>query len=261
MERDLNTAEQQSGKVHCEFQWSREPKKWAGMDQVELEEMVELIANFYHIPVSAREKIKVIFGDQSTYTKNGITERPVAKYYPTYKNETDAKDDSLVRGDIILNRSRELLENKYGTIDPNRKLEDYDYKINDERLVVTLRNPWEGVVWLLAEEINHAAVHLKLNDENMLGKAEVNYQTYAQSFFKNDRNDGNSSYDVLEVTASRQVLRVLEKICIDKGLKDRAEFFRKMYEMSLDKRMVALPRTALILEEMYINTSTDSQQS
>lgn len=93
-----------------------------------------------------------------------------------------------------------------------------------------------------------------------LDQAEINYQTYVQSFFNSDRNDGSYTYDLLEVTASRQVLRFLERFAASKD-PQRAEFFRKMRELSIKNRMVVIPRIpALILDKFYIRTGYKSQR-
>lgn len=246
-------------KLEVNFYWDKEEQEWAGLSRDDLIFYIEKIIKFFHIPQQNLGKINLHFGNNLTFRySNGTVESILAKNIPSYDD-----DNQVVQTDIIINKSIEALFEEYGLdrdwFDNERLSErdtegEYDYKIEDSNIVLTLREPWEAILWILAEELNHSHVDLKFGKFEKKEQASAKYEKYVTDFLNVMRGDPNVedyTFDLVEVTAARQVLRFLEMVAIEKGLLDRAKLFRQVYELSLEKRMVVKIRTAFILDQIY----------
>lgn len=238
------------------FEWETDPKEWAGLTPEELVELADEAANFFNISAADQSKTHIIFGDHQSVTySDGTVETPLARHNAIY--DKNSRDYSWSK--IVLNRSLELALETTGEdqdfLDKRISPEDYDHRIEDGVIVCTLRTPEEAVLWFMAEEINHAHVSAKLGNSNVKNRAKEKYEEHARRLYVDIPNKGAHEYafDIVEITASRQVLRFLATHYKDVNPK-RAKFFNEMYQLSLQKKMVAWPRTALVLDQMFIKT-------
>lgn len=241
--------------IHTEFTWKAEPKTWGGFTQKDLISLVDEIADFYRILPQDRRKIHIHFGDHEPFkTKDEPDILATAVHIPIYKNSSLI--NPIERCEIMLNRSLELSQSQSG-LDTTYKLGDRQGYIIDEKQKIIgclLRHPWEGVVWMLAEELNHAAVALKLRDDFRHFQIKRKYGRYARKFHEHGTQIDDYTQNIVEIAAHRQLLRFLEKMARKKRLPDRAALFRELYQLSLEKRMPVLLMDKEIASSLYIPT-------
>lgn len=244
--------------INVGFEWENTPQDWCGLSKDDLIQLVNKAADFFKIPHVDRPKISVVFADHHVFTySDGEKKISVARNNPAF----DYESGKFLYTDIVINRSLEVLLHLHNEaedfLETRPQPDSYDYKIKNGIIICTLKNAWESIIWFIAEEINHATVDLKLGDENTRRKANTRYEkTFKpklREILSPEEEIEDYSLDVFEVTAARQVTRFLAALLAETD-PERAAFFRKMYELSLQNRMCVQPRTAQVLGELYIKT-------
>lgn len=247
----------QSNKIQVDFDWSTEPQDWGGLSKEELVELVSDAADFFGMPEKDRSNVKVLFGDNHTFEySDGKRSTYPARHNPAY-----SLDGEFLFTNIVINRSMEVLlhsfEEPLDFLETRDVPEDYDYRIEQGIIHCTLRSPKEAIAWFIAEEINHAHVDTKLGNLSARYRVKQRFSQYCNQllddgFYKNNVLHDRST-NIHEVTASRQVLRFLAQLFKTTN-GDRAAFFNDIYSRSIQERLGVMPRTALILEDLYIWT-------
>jgi len=225
-------------KKNTEFRWNKKPKTFGGFDAKSLKELVATTGELIGIKPEQASKIRVIFGDQvHVDLPEGGTFINHA-YCGTVYNDSGEAEKCFV----VVNRSHELALAESTT----NTGED-----NDDKVSCRFEHPWENVVWLVAEELKHAHINLVARNESKIESWQENYKDVLQK--KGKKITTEYSSDLEEVTASRVALKVLEKLA-SKDYPERATYFRKLYQMSLEKSTNVTPNISNVVDDVYVIT-------
>jgi hypothetical protein len=236
--------DEMKGRVSVECMWSKDlPQEWANFSYDDLVELLDEIITMLDIKPEHRERITVLFGDHiETLFKNGNTHINSAYCL------TDSDDNDHILGcRVVLNRSRELATYM---IAKNNEMKSKE-KRETEEINCILEEPWELIVWLMAEECDHAKLELLAGSKKQMALWQKRYETYrGKKHFQSSR-----SYDdqLSELTASRIVMRVLKRIAQKKN-PSRIPYYQKLYKLSLETGKSISLIVGNVVDSAYVDT-------
>lgn len=235
-----------------EFSWDAEPKEFGGFDQDSLSQLVEQAEDFFNVPKDLQNKIHLYFGDSISIESDNQVTTLDGIAYPVLEND-DAQ--TIKEVNIVINRSKELKR----FVDDSAGVSNIDFSKGDVRMspdkdtiAVLARQPWEVVASLVAEEVNHAAVALKLGSMKKIDQASSKYADYIKGFHK-DGVRRYGSIDLMETTAARQVLRFLKTVAEERDPL-RIPIYEEAFQRSLNERVAAGISPQLVFDSTFIRT-------
>lgn len=235
-----------------EFAWDAEPKEFGGFDQESLSQLVQQADGFFNVPKDLQNKIHVYFGDSISIESDNQVTTPHAATFPVYENDAA---QTIKEINIVINRSEEL--NRF--VRDSEGVSDIDFSKGDVRMspdkdaiAVLARQPWEFVASVVAEEINHAAVALKLGSMEKIDQSSSKYAEYVKGFHR-DRIRRYGSIDLMETTAARQVLRFLRTVAEQRD-PSRMPIYEEAFQRSLDGRVAAGISPQLVFDSTFVRT-------
>lgn len=221
------------------FNWEHPQQDWAGMDRSRLKSLVGEVGELLGISAEQASGIETIFGDHiAVEYPNGDKHLNTALCLVDYD-----EGDSVKKCRVILNRSYELADyaSAGGSTGSQRN------KKNTEGISCKFEEPFENVVWLLAEELKHAQIWAMARDKSTEAKWREKYKRIMA--VKGVLSDDDYVTDIQEVTASRNALRVLKKL-----VPERADYYDRLYKQSLEEGKNVTPSIGKVMDKTYIKT-------
>lgn len=232
------------GKIPVMFHWRTEPKSsWAGLTKKELTKLVKDAADYNGMNPADYNRMRVHFGDNITFKDaKGATSTKEGICLPSYRTDTG----EFVYSDVIINRSLELALEK----SEEAQSEDAAAELRAGKPVrgvsLVFKEPWEWATWVIGEEVNHTAVHMRLKTKQNKDAATAKYQ---EKF-----NEPGHTGEVLEVAASRQTVRFLRDQAILRGKAARAQELDTLFQQSLHEKIGIELDTSLVYKQAFIPT-------
>lgn len=249
--------------VHIEFTWQIEPQTWCGFTKQELSELINEAAEFFDISPESKRKIFFHFGDHESFVRHSDQQNITPLIMEMGKDDPDTRD--VLQCDVVVNRSLELAMEETGLtqddIDADRNAMDGSWAISQGIMYYLVEEPWEFAVRTIAEELNHAGVDLKLKNRVKIAQSRTKYDEYVSKFISmSDENERPDSFDLHEVTASREALRFLERIAIRRG-SPKALVYKELYKESLQRKMAVRFVASGILDSIFIKTGYTAEET
>lgn len=227
--------------------WQYKPLTFAGFSAEEIAGLIQIVGTQLGITPDQAPKIFIHLSD---YMALKFPNREPIFTTGVCAPQTD-ENGVINRCHIIINRSREVFDlprPKPPSVSVNHQEEPkFDGPIKAE-----LTAAWEFLVWIVTEELSHAQVDLKAGDPAHILQWSENYRGHL--FNKGFEDDGSYSFDLVEVTAARQVLRVLAKLSLQFA-PERAKYFRELYHQSLSERKAVTPVfSQQVIDQVFVKT-------
>jgi hypothetical protein len=227
--------------------WKTEPWTFGGFSAEEIAGLIQIIGFELGITPQQAGKIRIHLGDHVGVLLDG---RPFITSAFCAPSETI--DGKIVHCDVFLNRSEELYRAKHFRLPTDTQPVQPWYN-SLGTLTARLVYSWEVLVWTAAEELNHAQMNLQAGKSGRLKNWRFRYVQHLRN--QGYVYDQSYSFDLVEVAAARQVLRLLEKFSPDPG---RKQYFRDLYEQSLEERKCVVSRPAPeLVKHCFVPTGFD----
>jgi hypothetical protein len=231
------------------FDWAEEYPTWAGHTKKEIVDLIDRAANVFNISPEYRNVTDIYFGDYDTYSAMG-------KEKPLYaaSNPVQFYNTHIQRGRITLNRSLEGLEERFKkSAIPQNSTEGYAFV--DNEIHIQLIEPWEGLTWLISEELNHTGFGSKYRSESEVEIAVLTY-LFEMSTYHHKTLDlalvSNYTFNLIETEVSRDVLGLLSQLAAEKSKPERAIFFNDMLKLSIKKKKAVTTDLSRIYTDLFV---------
>jgi hypothetical protein len=242
--------------LNIDCRWEAEPKTLGGFSSQEIISLIEAVARELGITPEQARKIQVHLDDHFGIRLDRKNIHRSSSFCMAKTNLFDR----FKRCDVVFNRSREVFESEYLDFADD----DFDLKPAETEAPGPLRapllTPREIITWTIVEELNHAQVYLRARTGKRFEQWQQKYSQYLVN--RGQTPDGTYNFDLLEVTAGRHALRILEKKALQEGQKGRAMFFRNRYNASLRQRRAVIPQLSdELAEQICLPTGFTGQAS
>ncbi len=216
--------------------WQQPDVRWGGMDQGQLTLMTAQVGELLEITPEQAKKIQVIFGDNI-----------VVEFIDTDESHTntafciaDSDKEGNIKGcRIIINRSEELALASAETINHEES--------SDGRISCEFDDPYENIVWLIAEEMHHAKYWSTAKDIETADRWQQRYDDLRKR--KGIVSSEGYSNELIEVAASRNALRILKKMN-----PHRTAYYQELYDRSLRESKHVIPDITKIENIAFVKT-------
>lgn len=240
---------------HTSFYWQAQPKKeWCGYSPTDINQLISQISAQLGITPKQAELIDIHLEDHLVFRVGGV--RTYVQAFCGYDSDGQG---NYTRCTIAINRSQELSIyansiwndatreqqgrfTKLGVLKPGKTVHE---------LSCFFLNPWENIVWLLTEELAHAVIYLKAQNETSFADKQ---EAFVLDMIRRDIGAADFyDCDFSEVEASRACLRVLAKLSRNL-FPTRVPYFEKLLQKSIKQSVHVTPNISLIRDLAYIPT-------
>ena len=155
---------------------------------------------------------------------------------------------------VLINRSRELYdEQNNGETHDIPWDNDISILQNVGLIGLKMRYPWEEIAWIVSEEINHAGVLHKVGTYDKIISSRKKFEEQARRYHQDPGTIHPYTTDLMQVTASRQVLRFLKSLA-EQRAPERVPVYEQALQASFATRFAVVSDVKEVKDAVFVNT-------